>query len=91
MATFEKRIDSKGNISYRAKIRKSGQVPQCETFSKLNDAKIWAIKVENELLTPSLKVRRKKVYERFHDAFEALYDGGATTEAARAAEREAQA
>jgi len=30
--------------------------------------------VENELLTASLKVRRKKVYERFRAAFEALYD-----------------
>jgi long-chain acyl-CoA synthetase len=32
--------------------------------------------VDNELLTPSLKVRRKKVYERFKDDFEALYEGG---------------
>ncbi len=30
--------------------------------------------VENELLTPSLKVRRKKVYEAFRADFEALYD-----------------
>jgi long-chain acyl-CoA synthetase len=29
--------------------------------------------VEAELLTPSLKVRRKKVYERFRDVFEGLY------------------
>lgn len=45
--------------------------------------------VENELLTPSLKVRRKKVYERFKNELEALYDGG--PEAARKTEREAQA
>lgn len=30
--------------------------------------------VETELLTPSLKIRRKKVYDRFHDLFEALYE-----------------
>jgi long-chain acyl-CoA synthetase len=29
--------------------------------------------VEGELLTASFKVRRKKVYETFRDAFEALY------------------
>jgi long-chain acyl-CoA synthetase len=29
--------------------------------------------VESELLTPSLKIRRKKIYERFHDVFEGLY------------------
>lgn len=29
--------------------------------------------VENELLTASFKVRRKKVYDRFRDLFEALY------------------
>jgi long-chain acyl-CoA synthetase len=32
--------------------------------------------VEAELLTPSLKVRRKKVYDRFRDVFEGLYDLG---------------
>jgi long-chain acyl-CoA synthetase len=48
--------------------------------------------VENELLTPSLKVRRKKIYERFKPEFEALYEGGPPGEAAaRSAEREAQA
>jgi long-chain acyl-CoA synthetase len=30
--------------------------------------------VENELLTASFKVRRKKVYERFRDLFESLYN-----------------
>jgi long-chain acyl-CoA synthetase len=29
--------------------------------------------VDNGLLTPTMKVRRKKVYERFGDAFTALY------------------
>jgi len=49
-----------------------------------------ALTVENELLTASLKVRRKKVYERFKDDFEALYDGP-PPEGARKSEREAQA
>ena len=30
--------------------------------------------VESELLTPSLKIRRKKIYERFRDTFEGLYE-----------------
>ncbi|MDB4937928.1 MAG: Long-chain-fatty-acid--CoA ligase [Labilithrix sp.] len=47
--------------------------------------------VENELLTPSLKVRRKKVYERFKTEFEAMYELGGPADAARPAEREAQA
>jgi long-chain acyl-CoA synthetase len=46
--------------------------------------------VENELLTASLKVRRKKVYERFGKEFEALYDGP-PPDGARKSEREAQA
>jgi len=30
--------------------------------------------VESELLTPSLKIRRKKIYERFRETFEGLYE-----------------
>ena len=44
--------------------------------------------VENELLTPSLKVRRKKVYERFKDEVEGLYEGWPPE---KKTEREAQA
>jgi long-chain acyl-CoA synthetase len=29
--------------------------------------------VENDLLTPTLKIRRRIIYQRFHDRFEALY------------------
>ncbi len=47
--------------------------------------------VENELLTPSLKVRRKKVYERFKAELEALYEDTRATDGARTPEREAQA
>ena len=36
-----------------------------------------ALTVDNEMLTASLKLRRKKVYERFKDTFEGLYDAGA--------------
>ena len=51
-----------------------------------------ALTVDNELLTASLKVRRKKVYERFKADFEALYElGGPADAAARKTEREAQA
>ncbi len=46
--------------------------------------------VENELLTPSLKVRRKKVNERFKAELEALYEDTRAADA-RATEREAQA
>ena len=38
--------------------------------------------VEAELLTPSLKIRRKKIYERFKDTFEALYAAPKTSESA---------
>ena len=52
---------------------------------------IEPLTVENELLTPSLKVRRKKVNERFKAEFEALYEDTRAADAARAPEREAQA
>jgi long-chain acyl-CoA synthetase len=51
-----------------------------------------ALTVENEMLTASFKVRRKKVYEKFRESFEALYEGGPSTEGTtRAATPEAQA
>jgi long-chain acyl-CoA synthetase len=46
--------------------------------------------VEGEMLTPSLKLRRKKVYDRFRDAFEALYED-ASKKATGPTERGAQA
>ena len=41
--------------------------------------------VESELLTPSLKIRRKKIYERFKDTFEALYNQPKTSESTASA------
>jgi long-chain acyl-CoA synthetase len=46
--------------------------------------------VESELLTPSLKVRRKKVYDRFRDVFEGLYEDDRPA-AAKTANGEARA
>lgn len=49
MATFEKRANEQGNISYRAKIRLKGHPPQSATFKRLTDAKAWARKIELEM------------------------------------------
>jgi integrase len=49
MANIEKRVDSKGNIKYRALVRVKGHRPQSATFTQLTKAKIWAKKMETEL------------------------------------------
>ena len=56
-----------------ASTRSTPQLASYETIKKfaIIDAPLT---VEDGLLTPTLKVRRKKVYERFRDAFEALYE-----------------
>ena len=42
MPTIEKRTDSQGRTSYRAKVRLRGQPVQSATFRRLTDAKRWA-------------------------------------------------
>src|SRR5262249_34884741 len=46
-----------------------------QSYETIND---WDIlpedfTIENELLTPTLKIRRKAIYQRYGDRFEALY------------------
>jgi long-chain acyl-CoA synthetase len=61
----------------------NGEVAHHETLKKyvLFDAPLT---VESGLLTASMKVRRKEVYGRHRDAFEALYDDAATATLANA-------
>jgi long-chain acyl-CoA synthetase len=51
----------------------NGQLASYETLKKFVIVS-EPLTVENELLTASFKVRRKKVYDRFRAQFEALYD-----------------
>ena len=61
-ATVQKRIDAiNGELASYETIKKFAIIGEPLT-------------VESELLTPSLKIRRKKINERFKDTFEALYD-----------------
>jgi long-chain acyl-CoA synthetase len=50
----------------------NAELPGYETIKKFAIVEV-PLTVNDGLLTPTLKVRRKKVYERFRDAFEALY------------------
>ncbi len=58
MATFEKRENEQGNISYRAKIRIKGYPPQSATFKRLTDARAWARKIELEMQEGRFKLCR---------------------------------
>jgi long-chain acyl-CoA synthetase len=53
-------------------------------FETLKDFALFdtALTVENELLTPSFKVKRKKVYAAFAREFEAVYEAGERAKAA---------
>ena len=64
-ASFDQTID-----------RINKDVASFETIKKFHIAE-HPLSVENGLLTPSLKVKRKMVYERFKEHFEGLYDGEA--------------
>ena len=46
MASIEERINSKGEKSYRVKVRKKGYPVQTASFIRKTDAKIWAQNTE---------------------------------------------
>lgn len=46
MATIEKRVTSDGKVSYRAKVRRTGELPISKTFSRKTDAEAWAREIE---------------------------------------------
>lgn len=46
MASIEERINSKGEKSYRVKVRKKGYPVQTASFTRKTDAKIWAQNTE---------------------------------------------
>jgi long-chain acyl-CoA synthetase len=50
----------------------NGALPSYETIKKFAVVEV-PLTVADGLLTATLKVRRKKVYERFRDVFEGLY------------------
>ncbi|HPO15416.1 MAG TPA: site-specific integrase [Candidatus Hydrogenedentes bacterium] len=49
MANIETRTDSKGDVSYRVKVRLRGHAPVSKTFDRLTDAKIWAVQTEADI------------------------------------------
>ena len=49
MATFEKRTNETGDITYRVKVRLKGKPTQSATFTRLTDAKKWAAATETAI------------------------------------------
>ncbi|MBL4775711.1 MAG: site-specific integrase [Mariprofundus sp.] len=49
MATINKRTDSKGQSSYRVRVRLKGQPVQTATFKRITDAKIWIQQTESAI------------------------------------------
>ena len=49
MASYEKRKNGDGTISYRARVRLRGLPHETETFERLTDAKAWAAKIEADM------------------------------------------
>lgn len=46
MASIEKRVTTGGKVSYRAKVRRTGELPISKTFSRKTDAEAWAREIE---------------------------------------------
>jgi integrase len=49
MANIEKRVNNKGQVSYRVKVRIKGCPAQSATFSSITKAKEWASRTENKI------------------------------------------
>lgn len=49
MATIEKRISPDGKVTFRAKVRLKGFVPESASFERVTDARAWAQKIEADM------------------------------------------
>jgi len=67
MATIEKRKNSKGKISYRARIRLSGQSWHSKTFKRKTDADNWAKAIESDIArgyyVPTVEAEKRTINE----------------------------
>jgi long-chain acyl-CoA synthetase len=72
-ASPEARSAAKRALVQKRVDRVNAELASYETIKKFAVIEGAPLTVEGELLTASLKVRRKKVYERFRDVFEGLY------------------
>lgn len=65
MATFEKRRQQDGTVSYRARVRLQGHEPKTRTFTRLTDAKDWARSIEDNFkrgrLVPTNEAAKRTV------------------------------
>src|SRR5262249_34880026 len=65
MATIEQRTGKDGQLVYRVKVRRKGQLPQTATFAKLAEAKKWAQVTEGAVVEgrhfPSTAAKRHTV------------------------------
>jgi len=70
MATFEKRISSKGTISYRAKVRRKGHLTHTATFQRLTDAKRWVTQTESSIDAGKYLTGPKPIPHNLNDAID---------------------
>ncbi len=72
MATIEKRLNSKGNIAHRVRVRLKGYPEQIATFERITDAKKWIQDTESAIregrhfkTSESKKHTAKELIERY--------------------------
>lgn len=70
MATIEKRVNSKGAISYRAKVRIKGFPQQTATFKGKTKAKDWANRTENAIVEGRHFTKAESKKHTLQDAIE---------------------
>ncbi len=70
MATIEKRTDSTGAITYRAKVRLKGYPQESASFARKTDAKQWSANTESALLEGRYFKTAASKYRTLTDAIE---------------------
>lgn len=70
MASIERRRNAEGEVTYRVKVRRAGELPISKTFERRTDAKAWASQIEAQIARGYAVPSREQIMRPLADAID---------------------